>query len=153
MRYHLDNQAKKFLIGLDVRTTNENSRAMIDIPLLRERFFQEGVLQKIPHKLSDDIFVLYTDYESDHTKPYTVMFGCEVKNLDNIPKGLVGRTIPASNYAVFHAKGEFPKSVGQTWYTIWNTKLNRSYTSDFEHYPSDFDPQKKSDVKIYIAIS
>jgi hypothetical protein len=32
-------------------------------------------------------------------------------------------------------------------------EFNRSYTSDFEIYHSDFDPQKNPQVKVYIAIN
>ena len=38
------------------------------------------------------------------------------------------------------------------WQDIWKSNLPRSYTSDFEVYRSDFDPQQNPEVKVYIAI-
>lgn len=69
-----------------------------------------------------------------------------------MPAGLVGKVIPASNYAVYTAKGEFPQGLIATWQEIWKSGLPRSYTSDFEVYHSDFDPKRNPEVKVYIAI-
>ncbi|HSX37555.1 MAG TPA: effector binding domain-containing protein, partial [Chlamydiales bacterium] len=77
---------------------------------------------------------------------------CEVASLDDVPEGLVGKTIPASKYAVFTTKGAFPQGLIATWQEVWKSNLSRSYTSDFELYRSDFNPQKNPEVKVYIAI-
>jgi predicted transcriptional regulator YdeE len=69
-----------------------------------------------------------------------------------VPEGLVGKVIPASKYAVYTTKEAFPQGLIAVWQAVWKSKLARSYTSDFEVYPADFDPQKNPEVKLYIAI-
>lgn len=150
MSYTCEKQKQKFFIGLELRTNNEE--CSIAIPAHKEKFFKENISAKIPNKINSDIIALYTDYEGDYSKPYSWILGHEVASLDEIPAGLVGKVIPASNYAVFTTKGEFPQGLIAVWQAIWKANLSRSYTSDFELYPSDFHPQKNPEVKVYIAI-
>ena len=86
------------IIGISVRTTNQDQQASSDIPALWNKFFGEGILAKIPNKVSSNLYSIYTDYEKDHTAPYTTILGCEVENLNEIPEGLIGKTIPEGNY-------------------------------------------------------
>jgi predicted transcriptional regulator YdeE len=144
-----EKQSEKLFIGLELRTNEECSLAM---PAHKARFFKENTLSKIPNKLNGNVLALYTDYESDYSKPYSWILGCEVSSLENIPAGLVGKVIPASTYAVFTTQGTFPDGLIAVWQSIWNLNLARSYTSDFEIYPSDFNPETNPEVKVYIAI-
>jgi len=80
------------IIGISVRTTNENGQAVKDIPALWNRFMSEGIANKIPNKTSESIYCIYTEYEKDHTKPYTTIIGCRVDQVENIPAGMVGET-------------------------------------------------------------
>lgn len=47
---------------------------------------------------------------------------------------------------------EFPQGLIAAWQAIWQANLSRSYTTDFELYSSDFDPQRNPEVKVCIAI-
>jgi predicted transcriptional regulator YdeE len=148
--HHIEHQKEKFFIGLELRTNNEE--CSVAMPAHKDRFFKENILAKIPNKINGNILALYTDYEGDYTKPYSWILGCEVSSLDQVPEGLVGKKIPASKYTVFTTQGEFPQGLIAVWQNIWQSSLPRSYTSDFEVYPSDFDPQQNPNVKVYIAI-
>jgi predicted transcriptional regulator YdeE len=150
MNHTIEQQKKKFFIGLELRTSNEECSATM--PPHKERFFKENIPSKIPHKINGDILALYTDYEGDYTKPYSWILGCEVSSLDEVPEGLVGKVIPDSNYAVFTTQGGFPQGLIAAWQAVWKSHLHRCYTSDFEVYRSDFDPQKNPQVKVFIAI-
>lgn len=150
MNYTLEEQDKKFFIGLELRTNNEECSSAM--PRHKEKFFSENIPAKIPNRVDGNIFALYTDYEGDYTKPYSWILGCEVSSLDQIPPGLVGKVIPKSKYAVFTTQGEFPQGLISVWQTIWTLNLPRSYTSDFEVYYSNFHPQKNPQVKVYIAV-
>ena len=66
------------IIGISIRTTNENMQAAQDIGALWGRFKGEDIFSQIPGKLEDDIYCIYTNYEGDHTKPYDVVLGCKV---------------------------------------------------------------------------
>ncbi len=150
MHYTIEHQKKKFFIGLELRTNNDE--CSFTMPAHKDRFFNENIPSKIPNKVNNNILALYTDYEGDYTKPYSWILGCEVSSLDTISDGLVGKVIPESNYAVFTTQGEFPQGLIAAWQAIWKSNLHRSYTCDFEVYGSGFDPQKNPQVKVYIAI-
>lgn len=77
------------VIGISVRTTNENGQSAKDIGQLWDKFMSEGISDNIPNKIDDNVFSIYTNYESDQTKPYDTILGCEVSSLKNIPDGMV----------------------------------------------------------------
>lgn len=141
------------VIGISVRTTNENGQAASDIGLLWERFMTEGILQKIPHRINDDILSIYTNYESDHTRPYDTILGCKVSSLDSIPDGMVGQAFAGGTFAKFIAKGDMTKgTVYRTWGDIWSTDLNRLYTADVEVYGEKASNPANAEVPIYVAV-
>lgn len=150
MNYTIEELDEKFFIGLELRTNNKE--CSLAMPAHKDRFFNENILAKIPNKIDGSILALYTDYEGDYTQPYSWILGCEVSSLDNVPEGLVAKVIPQSKYAVFTTQGEFPQGLIAAWQAIWNSGLHRSYTSDFELYRSDFNPQTNPEVKVYIAV-
>lgn len=150
INYVVEHQNKKFFIGRELRTNNEE--CSLAMPAHKNRFFKEDILSKIPNKINGNILALYTNYEGDYTKSYSWILGCEVSNLDLVPEGLIGKVIPESKYAVFTTQGEFPQGLIAVWYDIWQSSLQRLYTSDFEVYRSDFDPKSNPEVKVYIAM-
>ena len=93
------------VIGISVRTTNENGQAGQDIPVLWNDFITNGIADKIPNKIENSILCIYTDYEKDHTKPYTTILGCKVSNLQTIPNGMVGKLFETAEYTKIVAKG------------------------------------------------
>lgn len=141
-----------YLIGLAVRTTNQNNQAMKDIGELWGRFLSEDIPSQIPNKVSEDKYCVYTDYESDANGPYTTLLGYKVSSLDNIPKGLTGKEIPTAKYQVFSAKGKLPDIVIQTWQKIWSSEINRAYTADFELYKADSVGPEIAEVETYVSV-
>jgi len=95
---------------------------------------------------------LYCDYEGDYTQPYSLVIVCPVSSLDNIPEGMVAKTIPAGSYAVFRAIGEYPASLIETWGNIWQTELKRTYTGDYEFYGEKFVSSESKEVEVFMAI-
>jgi predicted transcriptional regulator YdeE len=141
------------IIGIAVRTTNENGQSGKDIPALWDQFMSKGVLEKIPNKISNDIYCMYTDYEKDHTKPYTTILGCKVAILDNLPEGMVGKHIGDSKYSKQVAKGNIMEGmVFNQWLKIWQSDLPRTFTADFEVYGSKTTNPVDAEVDIFIAI-
>jgi predicted transcriptional regulator YdeE len=143
------------VIGISVRTTNENGQATKDIPFLWGKFFEENISGKIPNKLSNDLYCVYTDYEKDHTKPYTTILGYKVKADEPVPESMIAKTINAAHYKVFNAKGKQSEAfVYKAWQSIWNlnNELNRSFTSDFEIYGANSQNPEDAEVAIYIAV-
>lgn len=141
------------VIGISVRTTNENGQSGRDIPALWSQFMSEEIQSKIPNKVSEDLFCIYTDYEKDHTKPYTTILGCKVESLDVVPENMIGKTIESANYKELIAKGNLSEGiVFNRWLEIWNSDLDRSFTADFEVYGEKTQNPEKAEVAIYIAL-
>ncbi|KFF10850.1 GyrI-like domain-containing protein [Flavobacterium hydatis] len=142
-----------FIIGLSIRTTNENEQSAKDIPALWNKFMAENTIENIPNKIDNAIYSVYTEYEKDYTKPYTTILGCKVSSLDNIPTGMTGKTIAKETYKQFTAKGNLADGIViQKWIEIWNTDLNRKYTADFEIYGEKASNPENAEVPIFIAI-
>lgn len=141
------------VIGISMRTTNEEGQSGKDIPALWNKFFSEAVGEKIPNKISQDIICMYTDYEKDHTKPYTTIIGCVVNNIEVIPEGMIAKTIEGVQYQTFTAKGNLADgAVYNEWMKIWDSNLNRTFTADFEVYGEKAQNREDAEVPIYIAI-
>jgi len=142
------------IIGVSIRTTNENEQSGKDIPALWDKFISEGIAEKIPNKINHSIYSVYTDYEKDHTKPYTTILGCVVESLDFIPDEMVGITIETGSYEKFIAKGNLNDGIViNEWIKIWNSDLDRSFTSDFEIYGEKAQNPENAEVDIFIAIN
>ncbi|MBT0548539.1 GyrI-like domain-containing protein [Riemerella anatipestifer] len=141
------------VIGISTRTTNKDNKSKEDLGKLWGQFYAENIFEKIPNKVSDEIFSIYTDYKSNYTEEYTTIIGVPVSTLNEIPSGLVGREFEAENFQKFVAKGEMPNAVINTWIDIWNRdeELNRKYTYDFEVYGGNSQRGQDSEVEIYIA--
>ncbi|MEM9648503.1 MAG: GyrI-like domain-containing protein [Bacteroidota bacterium] len=140
------------IVGLSARTSNNPGEADRDIPKLWERFMAENTINRIPHKVDQTIYAIYTDYEGDHTQPYTIVIGCNVDSLDNIPEDLTVKLIPEAEYTRFIAKGDLTKdAVINTWMDIWKTDLNRTYTTDIEVYGDKAVDPTNGEAEILIA--
>ncbi|MBX7145987.1 MAG: GyrI-like domain-containing protein [Alphaproteobacteria bacterium] len=153
MNYKIVEKESLTIVGISVRTTNQNGQAMKDIGELWNRFIKENIKDKITNKIDDEVYSVYTDYEGDFTKPYTVIIGCKVPHTNNIPNNMQSKIIPNSTYAVFTAKGKIPEAIIDTWQTIWHEAIKRSYTNDFELYDDRSKNMEHAEVDIYIAIN
>jgi len=141
------------IIGIDIRTTNENGQSAIDIPALWSRFLSENIIEQIPNKIDSTVYCMYTDYEKDHTKPYTTLLGCKVSSLKEVPTGFMGKSIDAAEYEVFTTRGNLAEGVVYNeWLKIWNAPIERIYTSDFEIYDERSQNPADATVDIFIAI-
>lgn len=140
------------IIGISVRTTNVNNKALKDIGELFGNFVGQNILQKIPNKISEDIYCVYTDYQSDFNGPYTTIIGCKVSSLEDIPTGLIGKTIPESKYQVYRSTGKLSISLAKTWEGIWNSDLNRRYSADFDIYGEKARDFENAELDTYVAI-
>ncbi|PRD56841.1 GyrI-like domain-containing protein [Sphingobacterium gobiense] len=141
------------VIGISVRTTNENNQAAKDIVDLWNKFMHDGVLEAIPNKINNTVYSIYTDYESDHTRPYTTILGCKVENLNSIPEGMVGKSVDGGNYVKFSIKGDLMKNlVINKWLEIWKMDLDRLFTADFEVFGEKAQNPTNAEVDILIAV-
>ena len=141
------------LIGISIRTTNENGQAAKDIAELWEKFMRENVLKKIPNKIDDTIYSIYTEYEGDHTQPYTTLLGCKAERIDELPEGMYAKTFEGGNYLKTTAKGDLMKGfVINKWMEIWEMDLERRYTADFEVYGEKAQDPSNAEIDFFIAV-
>lgn len=141
------------IIGISIRTTNENGQASKEIAELWGKFMSDNILTKIPNKVDNEIYSLYTDYESDHTKPYTVILGCKVENLDNIPNSMVGKSLDGGTYVKTTVKGDLMQGlVVNQWSKIFEMELDRTYDADFEIFGEKAQNPSDAEVDFYVGI-
>ncbi|MNJ97749.1 Bacterial transcription activator, effector binding domain [compost metagenome] len=146
---------KFYVIGISTRTTNENGQSAKDIEALWSKFWGEEIQKQIPNKLNEDIYAVYTDYETDFTKPYTTIIGSAVSSLENIPNGFVGITIETTTYKKFISRGKMPEAVFNTWLEIWGDKdlnLERSYKADFTIHGKKYYDGDNAEVETYLSV-
>lgn len=141
------------VIGISVRTTNANGKSLKDIGELFGRFISQSLIQKIPNKLSGDIYCIYTDYESDFNAPYTTLIGCQVSSTEDIPEGFVSKIIPAAQYQVYKSTGNLSESLSKTWEGIWSSEIDRRYSADFDIYGEKSMDFSNGEVESYVSVN
>jgi predicted transcriptional regulator YdeE len=152
-------QSEFTVVGISTRTNNARE-ATADgvIGKQWERFMQDGVLGKIPHKLDRSIIAVYTDYANDHNGDYTFLLGAKVSSVTDLPEGFVEKKIPAGRYVVFTTqKGPGPKVVPELWTKINSLPKsapggNRAYRADFEIYDDRAADPQNVQVDVYVGI-
>ena len=141
------------LIGISVRTTNKNNQAAKDIANLWQRFMGESLLAKIPHKIDESVYSLYTDYEGDHTQPYTAILGCRVDKLDDIPDGMAGKSFGGGTYVTLSERGDLMNGmIVKQWEKIFGMELNRAYMADFEVFGEKARNPSDAEVDFYVSV-
>ncbi len=141
------------VIGISTRTTNDNGKSAKDIEALWSKFWSEEIQKQIPNAISEEIYAVYTDYETDFTGPYTTIIGLPVHTLENIPDGMIGLTIETATYQKFVSKGKMPEAVFNTWLEIWqNTNLNRAYKADFTVHGKKYYDGDQAEVETFISV-
>ncbi|MEO0472744.1 MAG: GyrI-like domain-containing protein [Bacteroidota bacterium] len=141
------------IIGISVRTTNQNRQAYQDIAALWARFMGEQIAERIPNKIDQSIYCLYTNFESDHTGEYDTVLGCKVSSLFGVPEGMVGINIDNGPFAAITAKGDLTKGLlYETWSNIWDMDLDRSFITDFEVYGEKAMNPQDAEVDVFVAL-
>ena len=141
------------LIGLKLtkKTTNEGGQSNIDCGSLWQKFEAGKFLEKIPGKLSSEIYAVYFDYEGDYTKPFSYFMGCKVKPGTEVPNSMTGLMIADDNYTKLSAKGKMPDCIAGLWKEIWNSKIDRTYNYDFEIYDERSKDWNNAEVEIFVS--
>ncbi len=143
------------IVGITIRASNTDPVKLVqDMTGLWGRFMSENIMQVIPNKLSHDIFCVYTDYEGDHTKPYSVVLGCQVGDVEAVPAGLVARQFKGGKYTKRIAHGNLHAGVvHEAWKNIWaDSSLPRAYEADWEVYGADAQNPEHASVDIYVGV-
>lgn len=146
---------KVHIVGISTRTINTNGQSAIDIESLWQKFWTEEIQNQIPNKISEEIYAVYTDYETDFTGEYTTVIGVPVQSLAEIPEGMTGITIEAATYHKIVSKGKMPEAIGNTWLAIWADQeldSRRAYTADFTVHGSKYYDGDNAEVETYLSV-
>jgi len=138
-------------IKLNNKTTNEGGQSSIDCSNLWQKFEKENYIEKIPDRLSNEIYAVYFDYEGDYTKPFSYFIGCKVRIDTETPQGLDSILIPSEMYIKVIAKGKMPDCIANSWKDIWSIELNRMYTYDFEVYGERSKDWSNAEIEIFVS--
>ncbi|MFD0794447.1 GyrI-like domain-containing protein [Mucilaginibacter litoreus] len=119
MKEEVENLPAFFVAGLKVQTINRDGQAMKDIAQLWHRLMSEDIAGKLGDREGNEVYCVYTDYESDHQDYYNVILGYKVSSIEYLSEGITGKAIPAAKYKVFsEEKGIFPQNIGDVWQYI-----------------------------------
>lgn len=141
------------LIGISIKTTNKDNQASEEIGQLWQRFLGEQILDKIPNKIDHTVYSLYTEYEGDHTEPYTTILGCKVSTLEEIPEGMTGKSFAGGNYVKLTAKGDLMQGlIVNKWTEIFGMNLDRNYVADFEAFGEKAQNPNDAEVDFFVGV-
>ena len=146
---------KFYVVGISTRTSNANGQSATDIEILWQKFWGEEIQSQVPNKISDDIYAVYTDYETDFTGEYTTVIGLSVNSLDHIPEGMTGMTIETTAYQKIVSKGKMPEAILNTWLAIWTDKeldSKRAYKADFTIHGKKYYDGDNAEVETYLSV-
>jgi predicted transcriptional regulator YdeE len=148
------------IVGIEARTSNaQEMKGEGVIPKQWQKFFQDGVQQKIANRTDPNLYALYTDYASDRDGEYSFVIGVKVDAGAPVPPGMVLKKIPGGDYAVITSeKGPVAKVVVAAWQKVWALEdkaqlgAPRTYKADFEIYDSRSTDPQNSQVDLYIGL-
>jgi len=143
------------LIGLKLnrKTKNENGQSGKDCGELWQKFEENRIAELIPNKISNAVYAVYYDYESDENGLFSYFIGSKVDNNTEPPKNLDEIIIPEQNYHKETAKGQMTGCISDAWTKIWNSNLNRKFGFDFEIYDERSYDWNNAEIDIFLSIN
>lgn len=141
------------IAGISVKTENNPFKLMRDIPPLWKRFSAEDIPGSLNGRIGEEVYVAYTEFEGDHTKPYTYVLGCKVEpDAEQTLEGVKTVKVQPGTFQQFTATGSMPQALGSKWMEIWKMPLARKYQADYEIHDTSHAADGTSSVEIFIEI-
>ena len=148
------------VIGISTRTNNAQEAAGNGVIAKQwDKFYKEGILDKIPNKADPAIYVVYADYASDRSGDYSYIIGAKVSQASAVPSGMVAKTVSAGKYAAISSEqGSIPRIIVKAWQRIWSLEDQaqlggkRAYKTDFEVYDQRARNPQDSRIDIYVGV-
>jgi predicted transcriptional regulator YdeE len=148
------------IAGIEARTSNAlEIKGEGVIGKQWQKFYQDGVQQKVTNRADANLYAVYTDYASDRNGEFSFVIGVKVNAGATVPPGMVLKKIPAGDYALITSeKGPVGKVVAAAWQQVWaledKAQLGgaRAYNADFEVYDSRATDPQNSQVDLYVGL-
>ena len=135
------------IIGMQIQCEDNHA-----IPQLWESFNKRSKEFKPKAVKPITAYGVCSDFDMKNNS-FTYTAGLKVKDISNIPSGMITMEIPAQEYAVFECTlptiMETMNNIFQEW--LPKSDYQRADGPEFEFYDTDFDP-KKPESKLYIHI-
>ncbi len=140
-------------IKLKGQTTNQDNQSSKDCGNLWQKFEADKIFDRIPDRLSNEIFAVYFDYEDDETGPFSYFIGCKVTMGSKTPEDLEALIVPSQKYQKHIAKGAMPACIADAWKRIWSSDLKREFGFDFEVYDERCQDWSNAEVDIFVSVA
>ncbi|WP_223701821.1 AraC family transcriptional regulator [Sutcliffiella deserti] len=148
-------------IGYELKTRNIEGQNNKDIPAFWQLYLQKSLYENIPNPLNcKEELGICTDF-SPETGEFTYLIGMEVAEGTPAPEGLVYRSFPETEYAVFTTPksddATFSASIQSTWnyvFTEWFPKSGYEHAGglDLELYDERCHEPENKVMDIYIPV-
>jgi predicted transcriptional regulator YdeE len=152
MDYELVQLTEKQVAGLKIRTSNTEPQMVEKIGATWQRFYGEGIEASLTGRKNEKCIGLYTNYENGVAGTYDVVVGCEVDAAASQSERVETVSIAPGNYAKFVVHGDVQQAVGDLWVKLWDMKLDRKFSSDFEEYQPGED-MANAEIHVYISLN
>lgn len=142
------------VIGFEIKTTLKDNQNTKDIPEFWCKIMAGNLVDKIPNRKDEkESLGICIDFDCND-QSFSYLIASEVTSTDNIPDGMVKRTIPGAEFAVFTVKGEMPKSIPEGFARIFsewfpNSEYEHADSADIELYD---DRYNAGEMDIYIPV-
>jgi predicted transcriptional regulator YdeE len=148
------------IIGISARTNNAQEAAGNGVIAKQwDKFYKQGILDRVPNKADPATYAVYSDYASDRNGDYTYTIGARVSEVGVVPPGMVAKTVSAGKYAdITSERGSIPKIIVEAWQRIWSLEDQgqlggkRAYNTDFEVYDQRARDPQDSQIDIYVGV-
>lgn len=146
------------IIGAQLKTNTKSGDNFKQIPQFWKQFIEENTSSRIPNKMNPEVsYGICDDFDSE-SGDFAYIIAYEVTSQDNVPRGLIAKTLPAAQYAVFTAKGKLPDSVQNMVryvYGEWlaKSKYQRTDGPEFELYDNRCTTDDACEVDLYVPVN
>jgi len=142
------------VVGMQCTTTLKNNK----IPQLWDEFLLR--IHEIKNRTEGHVTLGISEFcKNPYDEEFTYFACVPVTEIDDIPEGMVAKTVPSNYYAVVTHKGRL-ETLGHVFDYIYDVWLPQSdyeiaKADDFELYDERFigPEDEKSEVDIYVSIS
>ncbi|KKI89451.1 AraC family transcriptional regulator [Bacillus sp. SA1-12] len=147
------------IIGYELKTKNVNGQNNIDIPAFWQQYLQNELGSNIPNPIHKCVELgICTDFKPE-TGEFVYIIGMEVEKDTQAPEGMVYKSFPELEFAVFTTpksnEESFTASIQSTWnyiFTEWfpQSGYEHSGSVEFELYDERCHGRENKEIDIYI---
>lgn len=145
LEYRIVKKPEFKVIGYELRTSNRGGQNYRDIPAFWQTYLTKRLYELIPNRVCTESGIelgICTDHDIE-TGEFSYIIGMEATGFEGVLEGMVCRTLPVAEYAVFTtpkvAPGQFSSSIQNTWKAVFcewfpHSGYQHAGTADFELY-------------------